>query len=253
MGQLGDLLRTAREEKGASLAQAEAATMIRRRYLEALEDDQPQLLPGAVYTKGFLRNYAIYLGLDPNHVLSLYHRQHPGEADDEVVVPQPTIRPRGTSQLLTGGTLGGLLLVVVLAIFAVYAFRQVQTFRHAGTAAAATPLPTPTSIPPTATPSPTGAAAVPTPALSPTPVVPLNAAALTATVSQDSWAQVQVDGKQAFEGILRAGQSETWTGKSDVFLWVGNAGGVSVTFNGQKMGPLGNAGQVVRKDFRRIG
>ena len=63
--------------------------------------------------------------------------------------------------------------------------------------------------------------------------------------------QVQIDGQTAFEGVVKAGQTQTWTGKDDVFLWVGNAGGVNVVFNGTDMGTLGAAGQVVKKDFKK--
>src|SRR5581483_1797967 len=99
------MLRTAREEKGVSLAQAEAATMIRRAYLQALEDDDHTVLPGAVYTKGFIRNYATYLGLDANNMLSLYHRLYPDRSQD--VIGPATIKPRGAGQLITGGTIAG--------------------------------------------------------------------------------------------------------------------------------------------------
>src|SRR5579884_4023054 len=150
------MLRTAREEKGVSLAQAEAATMIRRPYLQALEDDEHGALPGAVYVKDFLRNYASYLGLDPAHVLSIYHREYPDQSQ-EVVAPS-TIRPRGTSQLVTGGTVATLLLVVVVAIFSTYIYRQVQSFRAAEPPSQAL-VPTPTPIPPTVTPAPTQSAA----------------------------------------------------------------------------------------------
>ncbi|MFI5267530.1 MAG: helix-turn-helix domain-containing protein, partial [Chloroflexota bacterium] len=145
------MLRTAREDKGVSLAQAEAATMIRRSYLQALEDDEHVLLPGAVYIKGFLRNYAVYLSLDPSHVLSVYHREYPDNNSQDVVAPA-AIKPRGTSPLVTGGTVATLLLVVVVAVFATYVYRQVQSFRQAQPSPAAAALvQTPTPIPPTAT------------------------------------------------------------------------------------------------------
>ena len=51
------------------LYRAERDTKIRARYLGALERGDYKELPGAVYTKGFLRNYALYLGLDPDDVL----------------------------------------------------------------------------------------------------------------------------------------------------------------------------------------
>jgi cytoskeletal protein RodZ len=253
MAQLGEMLRSAREAKGVSLAQAEAATMIKRVYLQALEDDDHTLLPGAVYTKGFLRNYATYLGLDPNHVLSAYHREYP-ELSQDIVAPS-AIKPHGTSQLITGGTLASAVLVLVIAFFSVYVYRQVQAFRQASPAAStADAVATPTAIPPTPTALAVAAVSIPstaTPAPQPTATPVLNAAQVTAKVNQDAWMQVQIDGQTAFEGVLKAGQTQTWTGKDDVFLWVGNAGGVNVTFNGTDLGALGAAGQVVKKDFKK--
>lgn len=54
---------------GISLAEAEAATRIRQKYLTALEADEWHLLPGEVVGRGFLRNYATFLGLEPNEVI----------------------------------------------------------------------------------------------------------------------------------------------------------------------------------------
>ncbi|HEX6512762.1 MAG TPA: helix-turn-helix domain-containing protein [Chloroflexota bacterium] len=253
MGQLGTMLRSAREEKGVSLAQAEAATMIRRSYLQALEEDEHGGLPGAVYVKGFLRNYAQYLGLDPSHVLSVYHREH---ADQSLQVVTPAaVKPRGTSQLITGGTIAGLLLVVVVGVFTTYIYRQVESFRRAAapSAQAAALVPTPTPIPPTATPAPSqAAAAAPAPLPVPTATPPANGAEVTAKVSQDAWFQIAVDGQPSFEGVLKAGETQTWKGKDDVFVWTGNAGGVHIIFNGQDLGTLGSVGQVVKKDFKKV-
>lgn len=248
------MLRTAREDKGVSLAQAEAATMIRRSYLQALEDDEHSLLPGAVYTKGFLRNYAVYLGLDPSHVLSVYHREHPDRSQN--VVAPATIRPRGTGQLITGGTVATLLLVVVVAVFSTYVFRQVQSFRQAQPSSAVAALvPTPTPIPPTATSVPAAtatAAAQASPPSAATPTVNPNGAEVTATVSQDAWFSIAIDGQRSFEGVVKAGQKQTWKGKDDVFVWTGNAGGVSIVFNGRDIGTLGAVGEVVKKDFKKV-
>lgn len=67
--ELGALLRERREAMGASLAEVETATRIRQKYLAALESDEWDLLPGEVIGRGFLRNYATYLGLDPTEVI----------------------------------------------------------------------------------------------------------------------------------------------------------------------------------------
>jgi len=72
---LGDMLRAQREKKGITLDQAAADTRIREKFLAALEDGDIQSLPGAVYTKGFLRNYAAYLDLNEEELVLLYHSE----------------------------------------------------------------------------------------------------------------------------------------------------------------------------------
>ncbi|MEJ2207449.1 MAG: DUF4115 domain-containing protein [Anaerolineae bacterium] len=69
---LGEWLRQQREELGISLEQAEADTRIRARYLEALEAEDLDALPDPIVGRGFLRNYAAYLGLDANEVAARY-------------------------------------------------------------------------------------------------------------------------------------------------------------------------------------
>lgn len=72
MGELGQLLRQTREEKGIDLDQVANETRIRARYLEALEQENYDELPTPGHVQGFLRNYALYLGLDLNEVQALY-------------------------------------------------------------------------------------------------------------------------------------------------------------------------------------
>jgi cytoskeletal protein RodZ len=66
---LGALLRERREAMGVSLAEVEVATRIRQKYLSALESEEWHMLPGEVVGRGFLRNYADYLGLDPQEIM----------------------------------------------------------------------------------------------------------------------------------------------------------------------------------------
>jgi cytoskeletal protein RodZ len=92
---LPDRLAAARERKGVDLVRAERDTKIRVRYLSALETGDYRDLPGAVYTKGFLRNYALYLGLDPEDVLRQWRRER-GEAtapEAVIVPPRPLAEP----------------------------------------------------------------------------------------------------------------------------------------------------------------
>lgn len=66
---IGPILRERREAMGVTLAEAEVATRIRQKYLAALESDEWTLLPGEVVGRGFLRNYATYLGLDATEIV----------------------------------------------------------------------------------------------------------------------------------------------------------------------------------------
>jgi cytoskeletal protein RodZ len=66
----GAILKTRRLELGISISDIASKTMIRRTYLEALETDRFDALPGEVYLKGFMRSYAEALGLEAKTVLS---------------------------------------------------------------------------------------------------------------------------------------------------------------------------------------
>ena len=69
MPSIGPLLSERREAMGVTLAEAEVATRIRQKYLAAIERDEWDLLPGEVVGRGFLRNYATYLGLEPTEMI----------------------------------------------------------------------------------------------------------------------------------------------------------------------------------------
>ena len=69
---LGEMLRSAREERGIDRSRVERETRIRERHLAALERGAFEELPGEVYARGFLRSYSRYLGLDPDTVLARY-------------------------------------------------------------------------------------------------------------------------------------------------------------------------------------
>ncbi|MGE5597113.1 MAG: helix-turn-helix domain-containing protein [Hyphomicrobiales bacterium] len=76
MAELGSALVRAREAKGLTLEDAERDTRISRRYLQALETEQFNIIPAPVYARGFLRSYSQYLGLDPQEMLALFPREH---------------------------------------------------------------------------------------------------------------------------------------------------------------------------------
>ena len=72
MDELGHILREARETKGLTLAEAQEETRINSKYLAALENGEYDKLPTPVHVRGFLRNYARFLGLDSQPLLERY-------------------------------------------------------------------------------------------------------------------------------------------------------------------------------------
>jgi len=132
---LGLTLRAARETKGWDLARAERETRIRARYLAALEQGDYRDLPSPVYTRGFVRNYAQYLGLDPERALDAYRREAFPEdpAHKPVVQLRPIPARRGGTLVLTRGRVMAGALVALVVALAAYIGYQFITF--AGTPA----------------------------------------------------------------------------------------------------------------------
>ena len=81
MFEIGASLREARVKRGLSPQDVHKAIRIRDRYLQALEEERWELLPGDAYVKGFLRTYADYLGLDGSLYVEEYNSRfaHPDE------------------------------------------------------------------------------------------------------------------------------------------------------------------------------
>src|SRR5438067_2252609 len=127
MWTLGETLRQARLDKGVSLADAARETRIRRGYLEALEaEDAAALLP-AVYTRGFLRTYAEYLGLNPQAMVDLFQPTARGD-------PAPSLRPAVPRvaiprQIPLRPVLYGVSSVVFIALL-VFAWNWYQDVQH---------------------------------------------------------------------------------------------------------------------------
>ena len=127
---LGEVLRTAREARFIDLARVERDTRIRMRYLSALELGDYRDLPPPVYTKGFLRNYGLYLGLDPEYLVDLY-RLESGTPVDRQAVPlprRPVAARQGRSLVITSNVVAAAILTVMVVALVVYLVNQLMTF-----------------------------------------------------------------------------------------------------------------------------
>lgn len=77
LSELAEVLRKARQEKGMSLAEIQEITKIQRRYLEAIENGNFEVLPGHFYVRAFIKSYAEAVGLDADELISQYASELP--------------------------------------------------------------------------------------------------------------------------------------------------------------------------------
>lgn len=129
MFEIGASLREARVKRGLSPADVHKAIRIRDRYLQALEEERWELLPGDAYVKGFLRTYADFLGLDGNLYVDEYASRF-ASAEEQPLAPQPM--PRAESGRRRIGFLRPLLAIgVIVAIVGVAAWQLDQPSKKA--------------------------------------------------------------------------------------------------------------------------
>jgi cytoskeleton protein RodZ len=250
LGTFGQTLRDAREDLGVSLNEAERETRINRRYLEALESEDEAAMPPAVYTRGFIRTYCQYLGLDPDGMLELYGPQRAIQDRVEIRrIPAEVAATRSIS-FRPAMVLAGL---IVASLLVVYLWGQYTSFLENVNQIDAAP----TTRAPTAqiavvrapSPSPASGPALPSlagPSPGPvTPVVPDRGLLVEARVVDRTWMEVWVDGRSVMAETVQNGFTRTFTADQQVRMRVGNAAGVQVVVNGTTQGPLGVRGQAV--------
>ena len=145
MSELGERLRAAREEKELSLEQVAGETRIPLNYVEALETEAFDVFTSDLHARGFLRNYAAYLGLDLADILALYERLrgNPGGKRSAAVAPRPVAEQASRSMLGVDVLLG----LVVIALLALAGFSVYQRQNVAVVTPTAGPPPTPTVTP----------------------------------------------------------------------------------------------------------
>jgi Helix-turn-helix domain len=119
--ELGSSLREARLRKGLEFHELESGTKIRGKYLQALEDERFDLLPGDSYIKGFLRTYAEYLGLDGQLYVDEFNSRYVAPVEVQTIRARRTAQARRQRRVHRGAliaTLLGIALVTALVIVA---------------------------------------------------------------------------------------------------------------------------------------
>ncbi|MBC7226805.1 MAG: helix-turn-helix domain-containing protein [Thermoflexales bacterium] len=263
----GFRLRAAREARGLSYQDVEAATRIRTRYLEALETGKYDVMPGGeAQVRGFLRRYAAFLNIPPEEIIALYERETHREAVIPAPVPAPAPSPSPKSSppvarpvspellsrrgMSTPALLGLLILIGALALGAVWLATHSDQIFSGPRATPTAGVPRPAAFPsPMVTATPASPTVVPTPAATPTFPVSTSGVTLTLEAQEHVWVRVTVDGFTAFEGMLSPGAPQTWVGQEMVIVETGNGAGVIAIVNGQSQGPLCGRGEVCARGW----
>jgi len=264
---VGQYLRREREKRKVTLDSVAKVTRITKENLEALENDEFQAISAPVFARGFLRNYATYLGLDPQELLARYESQTglikiPGAKE----VSQPSQKQNPVLPYL-------LLLCILLAGAGI-----IYSLQKPPVPTSPTP-PSPVVTPAPSPPSPSTAPGAPPPPLktatSPEKVPPqgippgkkeqppekLVAAAtvpggkeaakerrhvLKAVATEKTWMRILNDEQQVSDVLLQPKETFSWTARHQFHITIGNAGGIELFFNGISQGRLGKSGEVIR-------
>jgi len=221
VSELGETLRTARQKRNLTLAEAAEATRIKSHFLEALEDGNYSVLPGPAYITGFLRNYARFLGLHPEEAVEEFYASRP--------MPVPGVKP--ATRVLASGferqtrkrILWAMTIVAGLLI-AGYTIKY-----YSDRTASAAPLPI--------TPSNIGGQITKPPKQPPPSIVSLQVRAI-----QPAYVRVKVDGVPRFDGTLRprAGR-KMWTGHHTVYIATFNGSNLMVRLPGHRWSVMASA------------
>jgi Helix-turn-helix domain/Domain of unknown function (DUF4115) len=219
LSDIGYLLREARSKRNVSLLEAADALHIKAVFLQALEDEDYNALPGPAYITGFLRNYASYLGLHPDDVVQEYYATRP--------VPQPTVK--AATRVLANGYQRhnrkrflwafGAVLLILAAGFAIKAYND--TYNRAY------------SAPLNVTPANLGGTTF-TNSKPPARHVP-HTVGLRLRAVAPVWVRVTADGRQVYQGILR-GTSRKWIARRAIYVATYDGAHIRVTWNGRPLG-----------------
>jgi len=253
MDQIGQMLREARERQGITYEQVEEDIMIKKRYLEAMENEEWSKLPGKVYAKGFLRSYARYLKLNEQSVIDLFELSTMEEKvqKEKVSVPQAPQEPKKSNIELNNKPKKNMIIIfcivsILLLFGSQWVYNNIWNPGKQGENNLPGEVPQVTDNEPPEKPDNTQ---VPEP-VEETPQPPKNSIDLIVLAQEEPcWLRIRDGQKQLYEGTLAPGQKVEFTDIKELNIRAGNAGAIQITINGEVIEPIGNFSEVVTKTF----
>jgi len=240
-GNFGERLKRERELREVTLQEITSATRIGPRFLEALENEDWEKLPGGVFNRGFVRSIARYLGLDEEALLGDYELAYAAQATplEKDSDPIPPSAPRWLPAMMV---LCILVLVAGLIVGGVYAWRHFAAGRNAKPASAATTSALPRQGPQPAASVVSTAAEIPVSTLNAPIDIASGPLELLVSASRDTHLLVLADSHVAFYDVVHSGENRHFTAKEGFEVTAADSGAVLLELNGVAMPPLGVPG-----------
>jgi len=241
---LGEFLQQARENAGLSVDELAHIVNLRPGLIRAMESNDFLPCGGDTYARGHIRNIAQITGSNAQELLAMYDAEHSVDSRSihSQLVDNNAAAIRSENRKLSWKVLVGASLSIVLLIgVAQFAISAIDT--EPATTSMVVEKAEPTQTP---TPSPTASAAPTTPSSTVNNELTLSIAATRGNSNID----VVIGGVHVYKGPLFQGESKSFVGETSISVFLGNAGDLDLTLNGEKLAPLGERNQEIRKTFR---
>jgi len=249
MASLGQDLKRERELRGISLKEISSSTKISLRFLQALEEDRLDILPGNFFIKAILRSYAKFIGLEEDYVLNkFYEASLELEQSQQAKHVKRKTRPGITKNVKKLMYYIALIIILFMFLFFLYYlfFLKKQTSPTIEEPKASTRLQEENVLPPSRT-EPL------------TEFIPVKES-LTIEISfvEETWLQVWADSVLKVDGLKQPGEIIMIKANEELLIHTGNAGGISYILNnkqGIKLGPRGSVISNIRitlKNYQRF-
>jgi len=241
-GNFGERLRRERELREVTLQEITAATRIGPRFLEALENEDWEKLPGGVFNRGFVRSIARYLGLNEEALLGEYDMAHGAQVPSAEEPAQP--REPLPNHWQPAAIILGVLVLIGVLVFGGFRLWKHLGSRHSAAQPSPAIAPAPalqppaSSLLPTAAETPAGASNA-TNSFLPPPSGPMD---LLVTVKSDTHLLVLTDGRVTFYDEVHPGQTLQFAANDSFEVTAANAGAVLLELNRHAMPALGPPG-----------
>jgi len=247
---LGESLQKAREDAGFSVDELAHIVNLRPGLIKSMESNDFLPCGGDTYARGHIRNISQITGSNAKELLAMYDADHSvgSRSIHSQLVDNNAAAIRSENRKLSWKVLvGASLSIVVLIGVAQFVVSAIDS--EPGVTSMVVEEVEPSQTP---TPSPIASAAS-TPAAAPSASSSPLSNELTLAIAAtrgNSNIDVVIGGVSVYKGPLFQGESKSFVGENSISVYLGNAGDLDLTLNGEQLAPLGDRNQEIRKTFR---